>query len=104
MRAGELLGAPVLDSDGRRVGQVIDIRALASDDGRRLTVDGLLLSRHAVRLFGYERGDERGPRIFERLAAYIHCDDRYAALSHLDIGDDVRLRVAWGELPPLGSV
>lgn len=104
MRAGDLLGAPVLDPEGRRVGQVVDIRVLPSEDGRRLTVDGLLLSRHATRLFGYERGAERGPAVFERLAARIHRHDRYAHLSEVAFDDGVRLRVDWDDLPELGSV
>ncbi|GAB3233557.1 hypothetical protein GCM10027447_30080 [Glycomyces halotolerans] len=103
MLAAEVLNAPVLDADGNRVGNVLDLRT--RPDGGRLVVEGLVLSRRSIRLFGYERGDEGGPAVFTRLAAFLHRDTRVADLDEVELDPPhaVRLRVAWDDLHDLES-
>ena len=105
MLASELLETEVVDPQGREVGLVLDIRARPARDGTALVVEGLVVGRRHVRLFGYERRDEVGPALIARLAHRIHSDTRYALLSELDIeaGGPVRLRIPWDDLHALGS-
>lgn len=100
MRGADLFNAKVLDPAGRRVGVVIDIRAVPRAGGSALVVDGLVLGRRHFRLFGYERRDEVGPALFTRFAALLHRHARYARMSDLDIEEPgvVRLRVDWDDL------
>ncbi|GAB3660689.1 hypothetical protein [Glycomyces tarimensis] len=105
MLASDLLEAPVAGTDGRREGIVIDIRARTRPGAPALVVEGLVLSRRHIRLFGYDRGDEVGPGLFTRLARFLHRDTRYVPLSDVDIDTPgaVRLRVPWDELDPLST-
>ena len=55
-----------------------------------------MLGRRHVRLFGYERSEEIGPRLFSRIAARLHRDARYAPLADGTYRPlVVRLRVPW---------
>lgn len=103
MRGSELFNAAVLDPDGRPVGTVIDLRARPVPERRTLVVEGMVLGRRHVRLFGYERHDEVGPALLSRLAARLHRDTRYAPMGDLDLStpEVIRLRVAWDELDTL---
>ncbi len=105
MRGADLFDAPVLDPAGRRVGMVLDIRAVPDPERRALVVQGLVLGRRHVRLFGYERSEEVGPRLFSRIAARLHRDARYAPLADVDISTPkvVRLRVPWDDLVDLAG-
>lgn len=108
MRGADLFDATVLDPAGRRVGVVLDLRAVPDSERRMLVVEGLVLGRRHVRLFGYERREEVGPALFARVAAWLHRDTRYAPLAKVDVSTPgtVRLRVPWDDLeglePPPG--
>ncbi len=67
MRLSDLLGAPVVDRDGRRVGRVIDVRLVQDGPvqfpyGAALRLDGLIVGeRSGSRLLGYERDVRPAP-------------------------------------------
>lgn len=105
MRGADLFDAPVLDPSGRRVGMVLDIRAVPDSERRALVVQGLVLGRRRIRLFGYERSGEVGPRLFSRIVARLHRDARYVPLLDVDIStpEVVRLRVPWDYLVDLAD-
>lgn len=103
MRAGDLLGTPVLDVDGRRRGVAIEIRTRAEGGigpEAELVVEGLVLATRRWRLFGYERRDERGPAVLRAVLRLVHRHTRYASVDELDIGPGgaIHLRGSWDEL------
>lgn len=109
-RISELIGRPVVDSGGRRVGQVADVRF--SQDGPLLQevrnafrLDGLIVvPRHSGRLFGYERGPGgRAPWLVGKVIRRLHRHSRFATwyqIATLD-GEAVRLSVPAEDLSPL---
>jgi hypothetical protein len=109
MRAGDLLGASVFDTDGRRRGAVIEIRTRGhggADQGEVLVVDGFVVGTHRWRLFGYERTGERGPAIFRAAVRLLHKNTHYAPFGEVDIeaGKGLRLHTPWHELPALHEI
>jgi hypothetical protein len=107
VKGADLFNAEVLDPEGRRVGMVVDLRAVPAPEGRpALVVQGLVVSRRHVRLFGYQRRDEVGPKLFTRVSAMLHRDTRYAPLADVELSAPglVRLRVPWGDLDLLADV
>ncbi|HLU28015.1 MAG TPA: hypothetical protein VKZ65_06225 [Glycomyces sp.] len=107
MKGADLFNAEVLDPEGRRVGMVIDIRAVPVSEGRpALVVRGLVIGLRHVQLFGYQRRDEVGPKLFTRISALLHRDTRYAPLADVELSapGTVRLRVPWDELDLLADV
>jgi hypothetical protein len=105
VRAGELLGRPVRDATGRRVGAIREIRADATPRGDglpELVVRGVIVSRSRVRLFGYQRHDQRGPVPLVAIIRWLHRHSRYVEWADVDLsGPDVRLRRPFAELAPL---
>ncbi|MEV6830052.1 hypothetical protein [Amycolatopsis sp. NPDC051102] len=105
MRAGELLGRPARDADGRDLGAIREIRAEATprEDGMpELVVRGVIVGRTRVRLFGYQRHDQRGPKPLVALIRWLHRHSRYVAWEDVDAsGPQVRVRRPFAELAPL---
>lgn len=105
MRAGELLGRPARDPDGRDLGAIRDIRVRATpgrDGTQRLVVRGVIVGRTPVRLFGYQRHDQRGPAPVVALIRWLHRHTRYVAWEDVDLsGPEVRIRRPFAELTPL---
>lgn len=105
MRAGELLGRPVRDLTGRAIGAIREIRTEAAPGGNglpELVVRGVVVGRTRVRLFGYERHDQRGPAPFAALIRWLHRHSRYVAWEDVDLsGPEVRVRRPFAELTPL---
>lgn len=105
MRAGELIGRPVRDAAGRNLGAVREIRAeaaLRGDGLPELVVRGLIVGRTRVRLFGYQRHDQRGPTPLVALIRLLHRHTRYVEWADVDLsGAEVRLRRPFAELAPL---
>ncbi len=105
MRAGELIGRPVRDGTGRDIGAVREIRAEAtprSDGLPELVVRGVIVGRTRVRLFGYQRHDQRGPVPLVKLIRWLHRHSRYVAWEDLDLSDrEVRVRRPFEELAPV---
>ncbi|HVQ91330.1 MAG TPA: PRC-barrel domain-containing protein [Mycobacteriales bacterium] len=77
MRASDLIGADVLDRDGRRLGVVTDLRCVQDGPlrGAMATprVAALLVSRrHTGSLLGYDRRDQQGPWLIRRIVRRLH--------------------------------
>lgn len=77
MRAGEVIGKPVVDHQGRQVGFCTDLRCAIdqpeADAAPRITLMGLIVSPHrAGSLLGYERGRTRGPWVLRAVVARLH--------------------------------
>ncbi|MEU4540339.1 hypothetical protein AB0G15_36420 [Streptosporangium sp. NPDC023825] len=112
-RISGLIGLPVADSAGRRVGQVADVRF--SQDGPLLgevrnafRLDGLIVApRHTGRLFGYERGPGgRAPWLVSKVIRRLHRHSRFATWSQIATlgGETVCLSVPADELSPLAEL
>ncbi|WP_033262980.1 hypothetical protein [Amycolatopsis vancoresmycina] len=105
MRAGELLGRRARDANGRDLGAIREIRAEAvprSDGLPELVVRGVIVGRTRVRLFGYQRHDQRGPKALVALIRRLHRHSRYVEWADLDLsGPEVRVRRPFAELAGL---
>ncbi|MEU4253091.1 hypothetical protein AB0F15_37415 [Amycolatopsis sp. NPDC026612] len=105
MRAGELIGRPVRDVTGRDLGAIREIRAEASPRGDgmpQLVVRGVIVGRTRVRLFGYQRHDQRGPASLVKLIRWLHRHSRYVPWEDIDVsGPEARVRRPFAELAPL---
>jgi hypothetical protein len=82
MRAADLLGADVLGPDGRRLGEVLDIRLVA--DGprlggqRALRIQGLVVgTRRTASHLGYDRAGVRGPALVAAVARRLAAGNRF---------------------------
>jgi hypothetical protein len=104
MKASDLLLAEVRDRTGRRAGVVIDVRARV--EAESLIIDGLVVGRRRLRLFGYERREERGPFLLERIEALLYRHIRYASMPEVEIEAPgrVRLTVAYEDLPRMSEI
>jgi hypothetical protein len=84
---------------------VREIRAEATpgaDGLPELVVREVIVSRTRVRLFGYQRHDQRGPEPLVALIRRLHRHTRYVAWEDVDVaGPEVRVRRPSGELAPL---
>ncbi|MEU5260252.1 hypothetical protein [Amycolatopsis sp. NPDC021455] len=107
MRAGELIGRRVRDAAGRDVGAIREIRAEAVPRGDglpELVVRGVIVGRTRVRLFGYQRHDQRGPAPLVALIRLLHRHTRYVEWADVDLsGAEVRLRRPFAELAPIAG-
>jgi hypothetical protein len=82
-RLSELLGLPVEGPDGRRLGEVGDVR-LTRTAGRsgpvQLVAEGLVVGGgHPGSLLGYDRRGEQGPALVRAVVRWLHRDARYLA-------------------------
>jgi hypothetical protein len=105
VRAGDLIGRPVRDAAGRDLGAIREIRAEATpgaDGLPELVVRGVIVGRTRVRLFGYQRHDQRGPKPLVALIRRLHRHTRYVEWADVDLsGAEVRLRRPFAELAGL---
>ncbi|MGV9360020.1 hypothetical protein [Amycolatopsis sp. NPDC003731] len=105
MRAGELIGRPARDTTGRDLGAIREIRAEATpraDGVPELVVRGVIVGRTRIRLFGYQRHDQRGPAPLVALIRWLHRHSRYVAWEDVDTsGPEVLVRRPFAELDPL---
>lgn len=103
MRASDLLGRSVYDRSGRRAGYVVEIRAVRDGPGGRLRTDGVIVARHRMRLFGYQRHGESGPALLRRVVRWLHRDSKYVRwewIAEVE-RDPLWLDVRAGQLPDL---
>jgi hypothetical protein len=107
MRAGELIGRPARDVAGRDLGAVREIRAEAvpGDAGiPELVVRGVIVGRTRVRLFGYQRHDQRGPAVLVAFIRWVHRHTRYVAWDDVDLAEtEIRVRRPFAELAPISE-
>jgi sporulation protein YlmC with PRC-barrel domain len=105
IRAGELLGAEVLDSGGGRVGVVTDLRCVQDGPVRGAMavprVTALLVSRrHTGSLLGYDRRSQQGPWLIRVIVRALHrhlIEVPWSAVTGYT--DGVRLSVRGLDLP-----
>ena len=98
MRAGELLGRPVLDATGRRVGLVTDLRCVkeAAPDGSwgLLRLESLVVDERQVgSRLGYDR-HQRSPALLRGIMRRLHGRSTVVPWSQVASwsGEEVRLR------------
>jgi hypothetical protein len=91
----DLLGLPVVSTDGRRLGHVNDVRLAPGAAVRgalaELVVGGLVVAdRHAGSLLGYDRAREQGPWLVRTVVRLLHRRAGYLPWSAVD-------QVVWGD-------
>jgi len=79
MKASDLLGRPVLDSAGRRLGVVTDLRCVQDGPLRGAMaaprVRCLIVSRRRVgSMLGYDRRGQQGPWLVRLFVRWLHRD------------------------------
>ncbi|MDQ0770164.1 hypothetical protein QF031_002913 [Pseudarthrobacter defluvii] len=77
MILGDLLGTPVLDADGGRLGRVADVRFVLDGAPRQLMAEprllGMIVGPHSASSFlGYERNGLTRPRMIARILQWRH--------------------------------
>jgi hypothetical protein len=98
MRLSDLLGLDVLDTDGRRVGSVADVRLVQDGPmigpyGAALRLSGLIIVEHRhVRLLGYER--DIGPWFVRWLIHRLTGQVSYVPWKEVDTIDPSGIHVA----------
>jgi hypothetical protein len=107
MRASDILESMVFDADGRKVGQVHDIRMVRTGPvqgvfGPAYVAQGLVVGPAAlgVRL-GFDRSEMAGPAVLKRLFEWAHRNARFVDWSHIDsIGaNEIRISAKLVDLP-----
>jgi hypothetical protein len=98
MRASELLGRPVVDSNGSALGYVTDLRCVLDGPLRGVMcaprVHALVVSRHHFgSLLGYDRRGQQGPWIIRVVVRLLHRDLKVIPWSAVDSFErEIRLR------------
>jgi len=98
MRASDLLGRPVLDRDGQRIGIITDLRCVQDGPLRGSMaaprVHALIVSRrHTGSLLGYDRREQQGPWLLRTIIRRLHKDMRIIAWDDVAVDSDtIRLR------------
>jgi hypothetical protein len=82
MRAADLLGADVHGPDGRRLGEVLDIRLVQDGPSlggeRALRIHGLVVgTRRTASHLGYDRAGVRGPALVAAITRRLAAGNRY---------------------------
>jgi sporulation protein YlmC with PRC-barrel domain len=109
MRATELLGAPVVDPDGRRLGQVLDVRLV--QDGPLLGADCALRIEGLVvgpgsggSHLGYDRAGVRGPALIAWLSHRMTADNRYLPWDQVTGMADGVVTTSYDDLAPVPAL
>jgi hypothetical protein len=79
MKASDLLGRPVLDATGRRIGVVTDLRCVQDGPLRGAMaaprVHEVIISRRRTgSMLGYDRREQQGPWLVRRIVRWLHRD------------------------------
>ena len=107
MRAGDLIGADVLDAEGAGIGVVTDLRCVRDGPVRgalaTLRVDALIVSRrHTGSLLGYDRREQQGPWLIRLLVRRLHRHLRVVPWSAVAAtpapGEPIRLNLPHADL------
>jgi hypothetical protein len=77
MKASDLLGRPVLDATGDRLGYVTDLRCVQDGPLRGVMcaprIHAILVSRrHVGSLLGYDRREQQGPWLIRVIVRRLH--------------------------------
>jgi len=79
MKASDLIGRPVVDSTGRRIGVVTDLRCVQDGPLRGAMAaprvrDVIVSRRRTGSMLGYDRRDQQGPWLIRLLVRWLHRD------------------------------
>ena len=79
MKASDLIGRPVVDTTGRRVGIVTDLRCIQDGPLRGAMAaprvhQVILSSRRLGSMLGYQRPEQRGPWLVRLIVRWLHRD------------------------------
>ncbi|MGW0424631.1 PRC-barrel domain-containing protein [Streptomyces sp. NPDC003015] len=92
MRLADLMGARVIDSSGREVGHVSDVRLVeekvltTSGPGTQMRVEGLVVAvRSRGRLLTYDHRPVERPRLLARLVSRATARARYATWDQVSV-------------------
>jgi sporulation protein YlmC with PRC-barrel domain len=92
MRLADLMGARVIDSSGREVGHVSDVRLVeekvlaTGGSGTQMRVEGLVIAvRRRGRLLAYDHRPVDRPRLLARLVSRATARARYAPWHHIAV-------------------
>jgi hypothetical protein len=107
VRASDILETTVFDSDGRKVGQVHDIRIVREGPvqglfGPTYVARGLIVGAGAVGVrLGFDRTRMAGPAVLRMLFRWVHRKARFVDWSLIESieGDEIRIRVPIERLP-----
>ncbi|MCU1358186.1 MAG: PRC-barrel domain containing protein [Acidimicrobiales bacterium] len=100
MRLSDLLGAEVVDRDGRSLGRVRDVRLVQDGPiqgtfGAGLRIEGLVVGRVAVASrLGYDREGVEAPWLVARIARVLSRDSRHVPWSDVVRVADRRVELA----------
>jgi sporulation protein YlmC with PRC-barrel domain len=107
MRASDLIGQDVLDSAGRRLGVVTDLRCVQDGPLRGAMqaprVHALIVSRRRTgSLLGYDRRAQQGPWLIRRVVRLLHRDAVLVPWEAVaSTTDDIRLHSGDAGIRPL---
>jgi hypothetical protein len=100
MRLTDLLGASVIDEDGRSLGVVIDVRLVQDGPpqgtfGAAFRVHGFVVARTSVGAhLGFDRANVRGPWLLKALFGVVQGRPRYAEWSRVRSLEPRLIRIA----------
>jgi hypothetical protein len=86
VRTRELIGRTAFDRTGEPIGFVVDLVAEPGEDGVPRVVGVVVTRGLHGRLLGYERAEQTGPWLVERLARLLRRGTRTVEWSEVRIG------------------
>lgn len=104
MKASDLLGQPVIGSDGSQLGVVIDLRCVQDGPPRgvlaTLRIDSLIVSgRHTGSLLGYDRRSQQGPWLVRHVVRALHPHIRVIPWAEVEDHSDGQITLRPGATP-----
>ena len=93
MKASDLIGRPVLDSTGRRLGVVTDLRCVQDGPLRGAMAaprihQVILSSRRVGSMLGYQRPEQQGPLLVRLLVRWLHRNRMVVPWESIQLGDN----------------
>jgi hypothetical protein len=103
MRLAELIGAPVIDASGGRVGTVRDLRIAREAPGDEMIVTGIVIGdgplAELAHGWGFVEDRARGPWLFSALARRARTAALTIAAEQVDEWAADRIRLSPGAVP-----
>jgi hypothetical protein len=86
VRTRDLIGRPAFDRAGQPLGYVVDLIAEPGPDGVPRLVGVMVTRGPHGRLLGYDRPEQQGPWLLERLARLLRRGTRIVDWSQVRVG------------------